>query len=1076
MAELSTELRRLATQLASGPAFLLLGEGGQESLGPVAAAYRWSGVYTAATDRGVADAFIDDSRAVSSLGAMSRSPSRSQSDLEVRFLFGGAHLIESERPPSSPVEEATARRRSNQELTRLVTETITPRGTILVEGWDDRGRLRGEDLIPMFDLLGPGQAHLFSAGPWAENPLIDSFVKTGQLVLHSESLERALDSLLEAGAARGASSTDSSIGAQHVIPLGDGFVEVDIHTWNQIRRSARPIDLEVLTPPVFSSGAARYQEFRNFVGATEGVPRWRGIASGMNLNRDFELRLAEQVRAKLSERELPAPIVVSGQTATGKTVALAALAMELSRSGEVAVLHQSRRTVRPSVEDVEMFAAWAEELGATATVLVWDGMVSPGEYEGFSRQLHARGRKVLVVGSSYRTREPNSDDSIAIEAPAELSAAETGRLISLLASFGVEIATPTQSVDASFLGFLYRTLPETEHQLRSGLATEMRSAERSMAILASKQNDEATTAQRLTAMQAAFKAAGVVLEDLLPEHSFDGSLGELSFADRAPIQRVTTLILSAGRHGIPVPIDLALRILGREGFQSVRDALASSDIIREIDDDSGDYFLGARSHLEAELLAQNEIPLTVEVEVIAEAIRNVRVSDGFMGGADEVEFVVKLLERIGPSSDHSGRYQRYFGDIVHALRIRRSELGRAHPRLVLQESNFAREFVKWQQGVQEGSLEDRVATLEYNRELVEEALADTTTRGLMRLSLSVELASTLGAIIHEYSEGDQPSLTEGMGSRLDDVLGAVLEARAIDPGNLYPVDVLAWSTVDAVQSGALNPAERGDRLANAVATLESLDRSSLTERQLANIDKRGADLNRLLGNDDAVWEYWNKLELNTNPAATYFLAQFDAKDGPAGEAKALQRLRQAPPETRADWRCAQLLIDLTWKEVTGGRLLFGERVPLHLSPQALRQLAQLAVELRDADMPNGYRFLFIKAIAEFVSGHYDEAGRLFRDVGDQTRQLSRRIFTSYLLADESGRPTTFTGRVESSDTRSGQVYVNELGTRVKFEPRLFSASGEFARNQQLPAFFIGFKLSRGPVAEPRTVFRERSSQ
>jgi hypothetical protein len=1073
--ELSAELRRLAGQLASGPAFLVLGEDGLEFLGSTATGYRWSGVYSAATDRKVADAFIKDGRAVSSLSAMSRSPSRSQSDLEVRYLFGGAHLLESERPPSSHVEEATARRRSNQELTRLVTETITPRGTIIVEGWDESGRLKAEDLIPMFDLLGQGQAHLFSANPWAANLLVDSFVNTGQLVIHSESLQSVLELLLEAGAAS-VTPADGHVGAQHVIPLGEGFVDVDIHTWNQVRRSARPIDLEVLTPPVFSSGAARYQEFRNFVGATEGVPRWRGIASRMNLSRDFETRLLERVRARVSERELPAPIVVIGQTATGKTVALAALAIELSRSGEVAVLHQSRRTVRPSVEDIDMFAAWADERGATATVLVWDGMVSTAEYEGFSRQLHARGRKVLVVGSSYRTRDQDAEDSIVIEAPAELNSAETSRLVKLLSSFGVDIAAPKESVDSSFLGLLYRTLPETEHQLRSGLSTEMRSAERSMASLARKQDGEATAAQRLTAMQAAFKAAGVVLEDLLPLDPFDGSLGDLTFADRAPIQRVTTLILASGRHGIPVPIDLALRILGREGYQSVRDALASSDIIREIDDDSGDYFLGVRSHLEAELLAQNEIPLTVEIEVISEAIRNVRVSDGFMGGADEVEFVVKLLERIGPSSDHSRKYQRYFGDIVHALRERRLELGRVHPRLVLQESNFARAFVHWQQEVQEGSLEDRVATLEYNRELVEEVLDDKATRGLIRLSLSVELASTLGAIIHEYSQGNQPSLTEGLGSRLDDVLNAVLDARSVDPGNVYPVDVLAWSTRDAVMSGALDPAERGDRLANAVATLESLDRGSLTERQLAHLDNRGAELNRLLKDDDAVWEYWNKLELNTSPAATYFLAQFDAKDGPAGEARALQRLRQAPPETRADWRCAQLLIDLTWKDITGERLLFGERVPLYLSPQALRQLAQLAVELRDAEMPDAYRFLFIRAIADFASGRYDEAGRLFRDVGDQTRQLSRRIYTSYLLADDSGRPTTFTGRVESSDTRSGQVYVNELGTRVKFEPRLFSASGEFARNQQLPAFYIGFKLSRGPVAEPRTVYRERTSR
>lgn len=1068
MPDLAPDLRRLAGRLAGGPVFLLLGDGGLGSLGPVAIGYRWNGVYTTATARSVAEAFTEQSRATTSLGAMSRSPSRSQSDLEVRYLFGGAHLPESERPPTSAVEEATARVRSNQELTRLVTETVTPRGTVVVEGWQPSGRLRVEDLIPLLGLLGPQQAHLFSADQWLDDPLVRTFAASGQVVLHRESLESVLARLLEAGAAKGAVGSAPS---QHVIPLGDGFVDIDIHTWNQIRRSARPIDLEVLTPPVFSSNAARYQEFRNFIGATDGVPRWRGIAAGMNLHRDFESRLLERVQAELNDRELPSPIVVAGQTATGKTVALAALAMALSRSGDVAVLHQSRRTVRPSVDDIDMYAAWAAEHGANATVLVWDGMMEPGEYEGLSRQLHARGRKVLVVGSAYTTR---SDSSLIVAAPAELSTQETGRLFDILASFGYEPAASRQAVDTNFLAFLYRMLPETEHQLRRGLSQEMRSAERIMAKLAREHGAQTTAEQRLTAMQAAFQAAGLVLEDLLPPDSAEESLGDQSFADRAPIQRVTTLVLVAGRHGIPVPIDLALRILGREGFQSVRDALASSDIIREIDDDSGDYFLGVRSQLEAELLAQNEIPLAVEVEVLAEAIHSVRVTDGFMGGADEVEFLVKLLERIGPNSDQANKYRSHFGEIADALNARRMELGRPHPRLVLQESNFAREFVYWQQSAEIGTVEDRVASLEYNRELLDEVLGDQATRGLIRLSLSVELASTLAAIIYEYSHAGVSVRVQGLDSRLDDVLAAVLDARAVDPGNVYPVDVLARSTRYAVESGALTPAERVDRLANAVATLESLDRGSLTDKQLAHMDNLGAELNRLLSNDEAVWEHLAKLELNASPAATYFLAQFDAKEGPAGEVRALRRLRQASPETRADWRCAQLLIDLTWKAITGNRLLLDERVPLYLSPEALGQIAQLTAELGDADLPDGYRFLFVRAIAEFVAGHYAEATRLFREAGDLTRQLSKRIYTRYLLADESDYPTTFAGRVESSDSRSGQAWVEQLGTRVRFEPRLFSSGGEFARNQQMPPFYIGFKLSSGPVAEPRSVFRERA--
>lgn len=1067
MSELSPELRSLAAQLAGGPAFLILGSDGLRLVGPSATDYAWNGIYTTATGREVAETFAAESRASTSLGAMSRPPSRSQSDLEVRYLFGGTHLPESERPPRSAIEEATARLRSNQELTRLVTETVTPRGVLLIEGWTAADRLRADDLLPMLGLLGPAQAHLFSASDWARDPLLQAFVSSGQVVPHLESLESALAAIVEAGASR-LSSGAGLAASQHVIPIGDGFVDIDIHSWNQIRRSARPVDLEVLTPPLLSSAAARYQEFRNFVGATEGVPRWRGISAGMNLTRDFEVQLLKLVRVELSDRDLPAPIIVAGQTATGKSVALAALAMELARSGDYAVLHQSRRTVRPSVDDIDMYSSWAEERGAKAVVLVWDGMLEPGEYESLSRQLHARGRKILVVGSAYKT---TSDSSEIVLAPIELSEGETSRLTELLDGFGIEAVAPKQAVDASFLAFLYRWLPDTEHQLRTGLSKEMRFAERSMARLARQRGSDASNEQRITAMQAALQAAGLALTDLLPPNPSDDPIGELTFAERAPIQRVTTLVLVAGRHGIPVPIDLALRVLGREGYQSVRDALVSSDIIREIDDDSGDYFLSVRSQLEAELLAQNEIPIAVEVEVLVEAIQNVRVVDGFVGGADEVEFLVKLLERVGPTSDKSRRYQRYFGDVANALRGRRAALGRAHPRLVLQESTFARDYVHWQQSVKDGSVEERVASLEYNRELLEEVLGGPATRGLIRLSLSVELASTLGAIIYEYAHSSQAEPVRGLGSRLDDVLDAVLDARAVDPGNVYPVDVLAWATRDAVESGVLSPAERVDHLANAVATLESLDRSSLTDKQRASLDRRGVELNQLLKKDDAVWDYLGKLELNDSPAATFFLAQFDAHEGPAGEARALQRLRQVPVETRSDWRCAQLLIDLTWKEITGSRLLLGERVPLHLPPQALSRIAQLGVELGDANLPDGYRLMFVRAIGEFVAGHYVEAARLFREVNGLSQQMSKRIYTAYLLAEAPGRPTTFTGRVEISDTRSGQVWVNELATRVKFEPRLFNQTGEFARHQQLPPFYIGFKLSRGPVAEPRSVFR-----
>lgn len=1066
----TTELQKFAARLAQGPAFLLLGKSSNHDFESPTSQYTWSGVYTSRVDRVDAEKFAADGRTVTSVGAMSGVPTRSQTDLQVRFLFGARHLPETDQPPSDALQEADARMRCLQELSRLVSETITPRGVIVIEGWSPGEELDVRDLVPTLRHLGTDQVHLFSSGAWANDPFIESLTKAGQMVLHSTSLDVALNQLNEAGSLTTSRSVRPGHSVQHVLALGDGFVEIDIHTWNQIRRTARPVDLELLSPPVFSSEAASYQEFRNFAGAPDGAPRWRGLAAGMNIRRGFEDSLAIKVAAVLGERDLPDPIVVSGQTATGKSIALAALAMDLARVGDVAVLHQSRRGGRPSFDDIDMYAAWAEDHGASATVLVWDGMVHPAEYEALARQLRNRGRRVLVVGSAYVSE---SDSSVMIDAPAELTEAETAQLVKLLQSFGVEVSIPKAALDASFLSFLYHTLPETEYALRWGLAHEMRAAEKGMEKLVRERGTQVTNGDRLSAMAAALQAAGLSLDDLVTSPGAEEKpLIEQAFGERSSIQRVTTLVLVAGRHGVPVPMDLALRILGREGSESIRDALQSFDIIRDLDDDNGEFFLTTRSRLEAELLALHDISLEVEIEVICEVISQIRVHDGYLSGPDEVQFLVSLLERIGPNAPLSAKYKRYYGAISDALRDRREVAGRPHPRLVLQESIFTRGYVHWRQDTADGTSEDRITALEHNRDLLDEVLTDSSLMALMRLSLTVELASTLGAIMHEISADATPSRNETIVRRLDDILNAVLVARAIDPGNLHPIDVLAWSTRDAIRTQALSLEERLHRLANAVATLDSVDRAPLADKQRAQLDKRGLELNRLLGDDEAFWASIRNLEMNSDPAATFFLAKFEAEAGPAGESAALRRLQNAPAETRRDWRCAQLLLELTWRSLTGHRLLQGERVPVYLSLLDLKHLLQLTVDLGDADLPDKYKLLFVKALTQFLSENYSDAKQTFREVENLTRQLAKRIHTAVLLADEAGGPRIFTGRVEWADARSGQVWVNELGTSIRFEPRLFSSSHEYSRNEQLPAFLIGFKLTRGPVAEPRTMYRE----
>ncbi|MGC3995447.1 MAG: hypothetical protein QM779_15250 [Propionicimonas sp.] len=1041
------------------------------SLDELLAGYAWNAIATSRTDARLAADLARSWRTVGPVGADSVL-TRNAAALQIQYLFGGSALPPDDQPPADLIDESDRFVRVRSAVARLVTETVTPRGLIAIEGWRPDDWLSAQELMPLIRRLPPGQAHLFSVEPdLGENPYVAAAVASGGLTLHSESLAMVLADLAEEGALP-RSSVDRQSSRTRVIALGSGFVQVDVHTWNEVRRSARPIDIALLEPPVLGSKAAKYQIFREFTGASEGATPWEAIAAGIPYRREFEQQLATRVADSLAGPDLPRPIILAGQTATGKSVALARLAASLALTGDAAVLHQARRGERPSLEDIDAYADWVESHGGHAVVLVWDGMVPASEYDALSRQLRARGRRVLVVGSTYPAQDAPRDW---VQAPAQLTRGELHGLVPWFASFDIRIAEPAK-LDASFLALLYRVLPETEHQLKRGLALEIRAAEKSMeesakAVKAAALRPE----QRLTAMAEALQAAGVSLADLRPASDPDQPVAELSFGARSAMQQLSGLVLTAGRHGIPVPVDLALRVVGGNGSLVVRDAVRHFDILRWLEDDSGEYFLTARTSLEAELAAREDLTPQVEVEVICSAIRELRASQGWCAGQDEVQFMVSLLERVGPQSPRGGTYQAHYLEIADALRDLRMRSGVVNPRLVLQESNFARAHVHWQQNTHAGSLDERMGILEDNRELVQEALNDPSVRGPMRLSLAVELGSTLGAMTHELVAAGHADAEGQISSRLSDILDVVNEARAIDPENMYPVDVLAWSTRDAVESGSLSRDEQIDRLANAVASIDSIDRSVLTSRQSAQLDRRSVELNQLLGNQEEVYRHLQSLSRSDDPAATYFLCRFDLQAGPSGEAAALKRLLESPATVKSDWRCAQLLTGLFWRSLTGSKFLAGERELLRLSLADWERVLAMAAELAETPMPDQYRPRFMQGLALFHLGRFVEAKHVFQDVEQATRQIQRRIFTAYLVAQATGEPRVFTGRVRWSRGNVASAWVNELATEVSFVPATFSPNQEFTRDQPLAPFHIGFKLRGGAVAEPRH-FASRAAQ
>ena len=66
--------------------------------------------------------------------------------------------------------------------------------------------------------------------------------------------------------------------------------------------------------------------------------------------------------------------MLHGATGTGKTAALASLAYRLALHRTYPVIFVDRRTERFDRSAVDRFSQWAEDFGAAATVVIWDGM------------------------------------------------------------------------------------------------------------------------------------------------------------------------------------------------------------------------------------------------------------------------------------------------------------------------------------------------------------------------------------------------------------------------------------------------------------------------------------------------------------------------------------------------------------------------------------------------------------------------------------------------------------------------------------------------------------------------------
>ncbi|MCB9436643.1 MAG: hypothetical protein H6673_06550 [Anaerolineales bacterium] len=675
-------------------------------------------------------------------------------------------------------------------------------------GFTTEDWLQIDDFAGILDEFSSGQVYMFhSSKDIMNNPNIEYLVNQEKLILYSQSLV----SFLKQGedfVQLAEEHRDEVYG--HRVNVASRAVSVPLSLRNQVSRSAIIIDESTFSAFSVLSDDSLYSEFRNFLARSSERPVWSGYPRGFAFQRDFEKELEEKVKSSLTQKQLEEePIILHGQSGIGKTIALASLIFKMQQQfRQYPILFIERRPIKPNYHDIAAFVTWAEQQGASASLIVWDGMLNYDQYLDLVLYLTGHGQKITLVGSSYRQHKGHTTklksgkrsmphDSHWVEAEAILTSQEKMRFEKWITQFVPNISGIKPLLDqygANFFVALYRLLPSSRSKLMEGINLETIYTEEQIKQIA----EEIVTSQGYEVFTSplAYALLNAGLVDSMSVFSTDKSEIAGEFLDQ--VQRLIGLIMVPGRFGLRTPIDLLLRALRNETQVDLVDLLEKVDLFTWSTDEIGNISVGPRHALEAELVAKIRLGgPQYEIDFISHLVKNIIVNDM------EIQFVLDLIRKINPPDEDPtwNPYGPYLLRLADALAYLREQRSIFNPRLMLQETNLLREAAKISSDNTELTPQN---LLERAENVVNNALdfadRENSSNQDLRSQLLVELAATLGAKAKQLY-----SLDANFATQLYFYLKQRLfEAQAASRDNFYPLDVFFWTTQDLIKASAVD--------------------------------------------------------------------------------------------------------------------------------------------------------------------------------------------------------------------------------------------------------------------------------
>lgn len=1052
----------------------------------VVSGFAWNSIFTSSIDAIWSRYFRSEWRELQPLYEEKYRPLgiRNQFKLHCTYLFGSVEgYDEASRPPLTR-QELSRRRLVALNLARRIPEVVTPFGVLLIEGYDiNSDWLHIDELLSILHELGSGQVHIFSTtSDLSSNPDVREQVESCKIILHDESLASYLlraknEEWLQLG------SPPDSRQHNRRITVGSRVLYVPSDLWNDTITFATVLDDSVVAPPPhISSDNDRYREFRNFLSSSNSSGQWSGFGRGFAFSRDYERELYKRVIDKLHINKLQTkPVILHGQTGTGKTVALKALAYRIRREGQHPVLFIGHGLYKPNGAKLDGFCEWIESNGSGPTLIIWDGMVDVDQYYKLLQFLASKGRKAVLVGSSYYLGEKSLKKTDLVAALALLSPEEAGRFRKFLKSIDPEITRTFEkffsTLTSYFLVALYRLLPDTREELGKGVDREVGKTEEEMLTLLRHSSTRETL---ITALGVALLNAGVLSEEKAA--TFDDVI-EIGGEEITQLQALIGLIMVPGRFNLNVPLDLLLRAISQSEIVDFVDILKKFDIFRWEYDATGNITISPRNSTEAKLLVQARLgKASTEVDYAGRLLGAVK------SGADapentELQFAVDLARSMGPNGQHAEYFAEEYLNLSKALTELREGNGILNPRLMLQEATLVREHVKQNRtkklGGNSSDLLDSAAKV--IRDALDLLPLERRTRQ-MRGVLLVELSAVIGTKILEmvYRKESFDTILP----LYQEARRKLLEARAHDPQNYYQVDVHAWIAIALLdydkKEHKLDAETRAEIEADILHTFEMGEGEDYGPKQWEMFNSKLEILGYLLNRKDISDTAFEALKAKGSAAGFYLRAarMASARDLPRrGDVdlaqleacqEALSYLEENLQYIRHDGRCLYLLLRLWWIVQTGTPMFSSVRQAVPFAEnrwQTLLTYISMLAELGEEFVKPSIKYL--RGLANFQLSNYDTAIDIFRELEREREvQSVRRLALSYVLSTPQGRPQIFSGIVSkvTQDGKKGWVHIPHIGREIPFNPREFNKP-DIREREALNNFRIGFNYI-GPIADP----------